>query len=279
MRRPTQHSARTPRGAWSHPYTGIDALAVFYNSGGGTDPTPPAAPAAPVPQVPTPAELAARTAPAAPAGPAPLLDKETGLAMTQDRFNVIMTRENAKGRRALLRDIAGASGLEIDVDNFDPKAFGTALKAAEEARKAQLTAEQQAAEAVTAREQAIQVRETEIAAREQAAATRERETTVRAELARLGAHGDDQDDAYALLKDKLAADLDAAALTTAATALKERRPALFGTAPAPATLPPAPGGAPAGGPPARTPASGKDAMNAAAKARAIAMGLRQPDAA
>ncbi|MFC9736039.1 hypothetical protein ACFWG5_34660 [Streptomyces hydrogenans] len=279
MRRPTQHSARTPRGAWSHPYTGIDALAVFYNSGGGTEPTPPAAPAAPVPQVPTPADLAARTTPAAPAGPVPLVDKETGLAMTQDRFNVIMTRENAKGRRALLRDLAAASGLEIDVDNFDPKAFGTALKAAEEARKAQLTAEQKAAEDLAAREQALQARETAAAEREQAAAARERETTVRAELARHGAHGDDQDDAYALLKDKLAADADAAALTAAAAALKERRPGLFGAAPAPTLLPPAPGGAPAGGPPARTPGGGKDAVTAAARARAVAMGLRQPDAA
>lgn len=277
MRRPTQPAARTPHGTWSHPYTGIQAFAVFYNDGGAT---PPAGTAGGAPQVPTPADLAARTAPSAPAAPQDyLVDKDTGLAMTQDRFNVIMTRENAKGRRNLLRELAGASGLEIDVDNFDPKAFGAALKAAEEARKAKLTAEQQAAEAVTAREQAIQARENEIAAREQAAAARERETTVRAELARHGAHGDDQDDAYSLLKDKLAADADAAALAAAATALKERRPALFGAAPTLQTLPPAPSGAPAGGPPARTPAGGKDAVNEAAKARAIAMGLRQPDAA
>ncbi|MFF6903521.1 phage scaffolding protein [Streptomyces hydrogenans] len=277
MRRPTQHPAPTPRGAWSHPYTGVQALGVFYNSGGGTEPTPPAAPAAPAPQIPTPADLAARTAPAA--TPEYLVDKDTGLAMTQARFNVIMTRENTKGRRAVLRELAEASGLEIDDANFDPKAFGAALKAAEEARKAQLTAEQQAAEAVTAREQAIKAREDEIAAREQAAAARERETTVRAELARLGAHGDDQDDAYALLKDKLAADTDPAGVAAAATALKERRPGLFGAAPAPTPLPPAPSGLPAGGPPQRTPAGVKDAVTQAARERAISMGLRSPDAA
>ncbi|MFD3336043.1 hypothetical protein ACFWV1_25865 [Streptomyces sp. NPDC058700] len=274
MRRPALYRPAPHDTAWTRPYTGIQSMAVFYNDGG----TPPAPGS-----VPTPADLAARTpappAPVTPAAPSPLIDRETGLAMTQDRFTKIMSRENAKGRRALLRDLADASGLPIDVENFDAKAFGEMLKGAEEARKAKLTQEQQAAEALAAREQELQARETAAQAREAAAAARERETKVRAELARLGAHGDDQDDAYDLVKNKLADDADDKAITDAATALKARREALFGGTPAPQTLPPAPGGAPAGGPPARTPAGDKDAVKNAAIERAIRMGLRQADAA
>ncbi|MFJ7990341.1 hypothetical protein [Streptomyces sp. NPDC096351] len=274
MRRPTQHAVYRPTTAWSHPYTGIDAIAVFYNDGGNPPAAPPAAP------VPTPADLAARPpALAPPAAPAGLIDRETGLAMTQDRFTKIMTRENAKGRKALLRELAAASGLEIDVDNFDTDAFGKMLKGAEDARKAQLTQDQKTAEELATRLQAVTAREEAAQAREEAAAARERETKVRAALGRLGAHDDDQDDAYALVKDKVAADADDAAIKTAAESLKERRPALFGGTAAPTALPPAPGGAPAGGPPARTPAGAKDAVREAARARAVQMGLRRDDAA
>ncbi len=121
-------------------------------------------------------------------------------------------------------------------------------------------------------------REAQLEAREQAAAARDRETKIRGALARLGAYDDDQDDAYALLKDKLPADADDTAITEAATALKTRRGDFFGTTPAPQALPPAPGGAPPAGP-ARTPISGKDAINEAARKRAEEMGLRRPEAA
>ncbi|MFD7980193.1 hypothetical protein [Streptomyces sp. NPDC059071] len=271
MRRPAQRPR--PDSAWSHPYTGVQAAAVFYNDGGD-----PAAPPVPAP-VPTPADLATRTTPPAPSGPTPLVDRDTGLPMTQERLNTLMTQQQSRGRRKLLRELATASGLPIDPENFDPTTFGTLLKDAEEARQARLTEEQKAAEELAAREQALEAREQAAREREAAAAARDRETKLRAALARLGSYGDDQDDAYALTKDRLAADADDAAITAAVEALKERRPALFGAAPAPSPLPPAPSGAPAGGPPQRTPAAGKDALRTAARERAIAMGLRAPDAA
>ncbi|MFF8610781.1 hypothetical protein ACF06X_33285 [Streptomyces sp. NPDC015346] len=270
--------------AWARPYTGIEALAVFYN--GDPAVTPPA--------VPTPAEVAARAQqhqkPGAPTVVPPearvinddrelLIDKYTGQPMTQGRFSVIMTREKDKGRAAALRELCEASGLPFDPDNFDPKQFGKLLKGAEETRKAQLSEEQRRAEELNNREQELAARLAAAEAKEQAAATLQRETQIRAELVRLGATGDDLEDAFALVKGKLADDADAAAITAAAAALKERRGALFGGTPAPQSLPPAPGGAPAGGPPARTPVSGKDAVRAAARARAIQMGLRSDDAA
>ncbi|MET9436883.1 hypothetical protein [Streptomyces sp. NPDC006551] len=283
MRRPAQ--TRTPAAsAWARPYTGIEALAVFYN---GDPATPPVA-------VPTPAEVAARAQQhqpsVAPAVTPPeqrvinddrelLIDKYTGQPMTQGRFSVIMTREKEKGRAAALRELCEASGIPFDPDTFDLKEFGKLLKDAEETRKAQLSEEQRRAEELNNREQELAARLAAAEAKEQAAAALDRETKVRAALARLGAYETDQDDAYALVKDTIAADADDAAITAAAEALKERRAGLFGGTLAPQTLPPAPGGAPAGGPPARTPVSGKDAVRAAARARAIQMGLRTDDAA
>lgn len=282
MRRPAHRSAPAAT-AWARPYTGVEALAVFYN---GDPATPPA--------VPTPADLAARTQhnqqPAAPAVvPADqrvsnddrelLIDKYTGQPMTQGRFSVIMTRENAKGRSAALRELSEAAGLPFDPENFDPKQFGKLLKDAEQTRQAQLSEEQRRAEELAAQEQQLAARLAAAEEKERAAAARDRETRVRAELVRLGAAGEDLDDAFDLLKGRIADDADTAAITAAAEALKERRGALFGGAPAPQTLPPAPGGAPAGGPPARTSAADKDAVKTAARKRAEAMGLRQPDAA
>ncbi|MEU6979579.1 hypothetical protein [Streptomyces sp. NPDC046371] len=266
----------TADAAWTHPYAGVGALAVFYNSG-GTEPPAPAAP-----PVPSPADIPPRPtppAPTAPAGPSPLMDRDSGLPMTQERLNSLMATQQGRGRRKLLRELAEASGLQIDVDSFDVTTFGTLLKGAEEARQAQLTADQKAAEDLAAREQALAAREQAAQAREETAAKRDRESKVRAALGRLNSYGEDQDDAYELVKGKLADDADDAAITAAAEALKERRPALFGGTPAPSPLPPAPGGAPAGGPPQRTPASGKDAVRDAARQRAIDMGLRAPDAA
>ncbi|MFB7867348.1 hypothetical protein [Streptomyces sp. NPDC056069] len=276
MRRPALYRPAAVDTAWTHPYGGVDALAVFYNTGGNDPATPPAPAALPAP---SPADIPPRTAPAAPAGPSPLIDRDSGLPMTQERLNTLMTQQQHRGRRKLLRELAEASGLPIDPETFNVDTFGTLLKGAEETRKAQLTADQQAAEELARREEALAAREATAQAREAAAAARDRESKVRAALARLNAHGDDQDDAYELVKGKLEADADDAAITAAAEALKERRPALFGGTPAPNVLPPAPGGAPAGGPPQRTPGGGKDAVREAARQRAISMGLRAPDAA
>lgn len=273
MRRPAQQHRTTgpvDTSTWAHPYTGISGLAVFYNGD-------PAAPPAPVP---TPADLAARAAAVQPgqgAPPEPLIDKETGLAMTQARFTKIMTRENVKGRNNAFRELAEAAGLPFDPENFDPATFGKVVKDAKQAKQAQLTEEQRRAEELAERERAAEAREAAATEREATAARRDRDSGIRAALVRLGATGDDLDDAAALLR--VPDDADEAAITTAATALKERRPVLFGGTTPAATLPPAPGGAPAGGPPQRTPGGGKDAVKEAARARAVAMGLRTDDAA
>ena len=48
MRRPAQHATiHQHDAAWSRPYTGIEALAVFYNAGGAPDPAAPPTPPAP----------------------------------------------------------------------------------------------------------------------------------------------------------------------------------------------------------------------------------------
>ena len=277
MRRPALYRpAPADTAAWTHPYTGAAALAVFYNDGG----TPPAPT---TPPVPTPADIAARAAgqpPPAPApaptpaptpGAEPLIDRDTGLAMTQRRFTTIMTREHGKGRTAALRELAEAAGLPFDPDTFDPKAFGQMVKDAEAARQAQLSDEQRRAEELTTREQQIADRERQAQEREAAAARRDQESRIRAALVRLGATGDDLDDATAL--QRVTDDADDAAITTAAEALKARRAERFGTTPNPAA-PPAPSGGPAGGPPPRTPAAGRDALHEAARKRAEQMGLR-----
>lgn len=276
MRRPAQqHRTIRHLTGWARPYTGITGLAVFYNGD-------PAAPPAPVP---TPADLAARAGAPQPgqgAPPDPLVDNETGLAMTQARFGKIMAREHNKGRFNAFRELAEAAGVPFDgvlsdPESFDPAAFVKVFKEAKQARQAQLTEEQRRAEELAERERAAEAREAAASEREAAAARRDRDSSIRAALVRLGATGDDLDDAAALLR--VADDADETAITTAATALKERRPVLFGGAPAAATLPPAPGGAPAGGPPQRTPAGGKDTVQQKARERAERMGLRKPEAA
>lgn len=281
MRRPAQHhprttAARTDTG-WLHPYTGLPGIAVFYNDGG----QPPAAPA------PTPADIAARAGqqpPAVPAAqpPAPILPGDPAggsdddkVTLTQRRLNVITKAEKDEGRRAAYRTIAEAAGL--DPETFDPAKFADLFKQADDARKQQMSEEQRRAEELAAREQALTARETAAVEREQAAAARDRDSKVRAALVRLGATGDDLDDAAALIR--IAEDADDAAIGEAADKLKERRAELFGAAPAAQNLPPAPSGAPAAGNAPRQPAPGKDAIKDAARARAEAMGLRTPNAA
>lgn len=267
MRRPAHRT--TPATAWAHPYTGVPALGVFYNDGG----TPPAAP------VPTPADLAGRIAPPAPAPAAPAVDPDDEkVSFTQRRLNKMMAEEKEEGRRAAMRAIAEAAG--VDPDSFDPAAFADMFKKADEARKAQLSEEQRRAEELAQREQEVQARLAAAEQREAEAARRDRESRIRAVLLRLGATGEDQDDAFDLMRSRVADNADDTAITEAAAALKERRAELFGATPTPQqVLPPAPSGAPAGGPPARTPVTGKDAIRAAARQRAADMGLRNDDAA
>jgi hypothetical protein len=270
MRRPALHRP-APRAGWSHPYPAGVFSPVFYNDGG----QPPAPAPAGVP-----ATFQAPPAPApAPAAPAPAQgpgqgDDDHKVTLTQDRLTVMMTREKDEGRRAALRQIAEAAGL--DPETFDPTSFGELFQEAEKARKAQLSEQERRAEDLATREQALADREEAAKRREAEAARRDRDSQVRAALVRLGATGDDLDDAAALIR--IDDQADAAAITTAADALKTRRPELFG-APAPGVLPPAPHGGPAGGPPPRTPVAGTDAVNEAAMKRAEAMGLRHRPAA
>lgn len=277
MRRPAQHHRPAPATTgWSHPYTGLPAVAVFYNDGGpaGVGQPPPAPAAAPAP---SPADLAARgQQPAAP-GPQPVIDRETGVAMTQDRFNKIMTRQFEKSRDAAYRELAESLGLPYDPKTFDPESFKSTLKEGQDARQQVLTDEEKRSAELEAREQAIAAREAATRQVEEAAAARDRDSKIRAALVSRGATGDDLEDAVALVR--LDADADDAAITAAADALKERRGVLFGATPAPQTLPPAPSGAPAGGNAPRQPTPGKDAINEAARKMAIDRGLRRDDAA
>ncbi|MGV9226414.1 hypothetical protein ACWDPF_27520 [Streptomyces albogriseolus] len=220
MRAPAQHRrpGHTAAPGWAHPYTGIPGIAVFYNDGG----QPPADPPKPSPP------------PAAP---------ETGKQFTQEELERIAAREKSQGERAgarkALEDFAAEHGFS-NVD--DAKAFIAAARQAEEAKKSEEQRLRDELERIKA----------EAAAREAAAIARERAANRRALLAGLGATGDDLEDAAALLR--VDDDADEAAVREAAEKLKERRPELFGSRPAPqaSPLPPAPGGAPAGAPPTRS---------------------------
>jgi len=287
MRRPAQHPILTAPAApgWVHPYTGLPGIAVFYNDGGDGN-QPPAA-------VPSPADLANRAPqpPAAQPGPQPVIDKETGVAMTQDRFNRIMTRQYEKSRSAAFRELAESLGLTYDPETFNADTFKATLKEGQEARQQILTDEQKRAEELNKTQQAIQAEKAK-AEQERAAIQAERRALAREQaLTRLGAldQVDEQgqvtapnlQDALAMLERDLrdTPDADAATVATAAEALKKRRPELFGVQTAPQTLPPAPSGGPAGGNAPRQPASTKDSLREAARERARAMGLRHDEAA
>jgi hypothetical protein len=240
MRRPAQHRlGPTPAPGWAHPYTGPLALAVFYNDGGG-NPTQPPANEPPKPGPP-------------PAAPAPA-SGDAEVSLTQRRLNVLMKSEKDEGRRAAYRQIAEAAG--VDPETFDPAKFGDLFKQVEQARQAQLTEEQRRAEELAQREKDLEQRMAQAEQREAEAARRDRDSRIRAALVSRGATGDDLEDAAALLR--VADDADDTAIGEAADALKTRRGELFGTSgPQPGQMPPAPGGAPAGGPPPRQASSGK----------------------
>jgi hypothetical protein len=251
MRRPAQHRLGSlPAPGWAHPYTGIAGLATFYNDGGPT----PAAPGTPV-EPPKP-------------GPPP----SPAATFTQEDIERIAAKEKSQGERAGAR-----KALEDFATEYGFSSVGDAKTFIEAARKAQ----QDKLSEDEKRQQALDKREQDLAAREASAVARERAAIRKAAVMGLGTTGDDLADALALLDRDLAAqpDADEAAVTAAAEALKTRRPALFGqtTPSAQTTLPPAPGGAPAGGGP--KPQATKDNVKARAEARARQMGFRRTDAA
>ncbi|MFD9249499.1 hypothetical protein [Streptomyces bottropensis] len=238
-----------------------------------------------VPPVPSPADMPSRAGLQPPTPVLPqtsaagddeqvLLDHRTNAPMTQAAFAKIMARENAKARRAVLREMSEAAGIPFDPENLDPSPYAQALKDAQAARQAQLSEEQRRTEELQRREQALQAREDAAVAREKEAAARDRDTRIRQALVTLGATGADLDDAAALLR--VPDDADDAAITQAAEQLKERRGEMFGTGPAAQALPPAPSGGPAGGNAPRQPATGaKEAVQQEARRIAEAMGYRR----
>jgi hypothetical protein len=254
MRRPAQHRpalaaalAATGNG-WTHPYTGPLAHAVFYNDGG--DPATPPTPADP-------------PKPGPPPGPA----KE----FTQEDLDRIAAREKAQGKRSALKDFAEEHGFT------SPEDAAEFIAAARKAKEDALSDEEK-------RRQELERREQELTAKETAALARERAAIRKAAVMGLGAMGEDLADALAILDRDLAdqPEADETAVTAAAEALKTRRPALFGQAPAAGPppqpgLPPAPGGAPAGGGP--KPQASKDDVKDRARKRAEQMGFRSSSAA
>ncbi|MFJ3699502.1 hypothetical protein ACIPW9_36160 [Streptomyces sp. NPDC090052] len=228
MRRPAQHHpTRVDTTTWAHPYPTGAFSPVFYASGDPVDP--------PV-DAPDPAD------PPKPGPPA-------GRTFTQDELTALAAKEKAQGERAGARAALEKVAADLGFTNLDDaKAF---IEEGRKAKEAQLSEQEK-------REQALAAREAKADAREKAAAERERIANRRAILVGLGATGVDLEDAVALLR--VPDDADDTAITEAAEALKGRRGELFGARQAdPNTnqLPPAPGGSPAGGPPARQAPTGK----------------------
>ncbi|MFJ2774777.1 hypothetical protein [Streptomyces sp. NPDC087300] len=157
---------------------------------------------------------------------------------TQDDLSRLLTREKTQGGRAAVKKLLGDLGFE----NSDALSeFVTQKRDADRAALSDIERREQEAE------EKLKVAQ----ARETQAIDRERAAIRRAVLARLGASGEDLDDAALLIDRALAEQADADEETTAAAAeqLKERRPELFGQTST--ATPPAPGGSPAGGPPSR----------------------------
>ncbi|MGW6238397.1 hypothetical protein [Streptomyces sp. NPDC055094] len=158
--------------------------------------------------------------------------------VTQEDLSRLLAREKTQGGRAAVKKLLGDLGF----DNSEAlSAFITTKRDAEQAALTEVERREQAAEE--------KLRTAE--AREAQAAVRERAAIRRAALAGLGAAGDDLSDAILLIDRALddQPDADEEAVAAAAEQLKERRPELFGQARE--TVPAAPGGSPAGGPPSR----------------------------
>ncbi|MFF3565358.1 hypothetical protein ACFYXS_35470 [Streptomyces sp. NPDC002574] len=159
-----------------------------------------------------------------------------GHPLDQEALNRLLAREKQQGERAAVRKLVEQLGF---AKTDELTAFVQSQRDAQAAQLSEIERrEQAAAAATTAAEQ-----------REAQAIVRERAAIRRAALVALGATGDDLLDAERLLVVEDDADEDA--IAEAAAALQTRRPELF-SAPAPDLVPPAaPGGSPAGDPPAR----------------------------
>lgn len=220
MRRPAlHHPNRAEASTWAHPYTAGVFSPVFYASGDpAADPANPSSVDGTDPAgVPKPAPPAQRT-------------------FTQAEVEALAAKEKAQGKRSAAKEFAEKLGFTAIED---AEAFVTAAR---QAKEAQLTEQEK-------RERELADREAKADAREKAAEARERTANRRAVLVGLGATGVDLEDATALLR--VPDDADDTDVQEAATALKERRPELFGATRQadPAATPPAPTGLPAAGVP------------------------------
>ncbi|WP_406515629.1 hypothetical protein OH809_25215 [Streptomyces sp. NBC_00873] len=157
----------------------------------------------------------------------------SGTVVDQESLSKLLAREKEQGGRSAVRKLVEQLGFGKAED------LAAFVKAQQAAETAQLTEVQR-------REKAAVDASAAAAAREAAAVAREKAAVRRAALVALGATGTDLADAERLLV--VDDDADEQAVTGAATALKARRPELFGKTPTPAA---APGGSPAGGPPQR----------------------------
>ncbi|MDX3130811.1 hypothetical protein PV367_13650 [Streptomyces europaeiscabiei] len=158
--------------------------------------------------------------------------------VTQEDLSRLLAREKTQGGRAAVKKLLGDLGFD------NSEALTEFVTTKRDADQAALTE-------VERREQAAEEKLRSAEAREAQALARERAAIRRAALGGLGAAGDDLDDAVLLIDRALhdQPDADEQAVIAAAEQLKERRPELFGQARE--TVPPAPGGSPAGGPPKR----------------------------
>lgn len=159
-------------------------------------------------------------------------------SVTQEELARLLAREKTQGGRAAVKKLLNDLGF----DNSD--ALTEFITTKRDADQAALTE-------VERREQTADEKLRSAETREAQALARERAAIRRAALGGLGAAGADLDDAMLLIDRALGdeSDADEKAVVAAAEQLKERRPELFGQARE--TVPPAPGGSPASGPPKR----------------------------
>ncbi|MEH0586842.1 hypothetical protein QA942_23240 [Streptomyces sp. B21-106] len=159
-------------------------------------------------------------------------------AVTQEDLSRLLAREKTQGGRAAVKKLLGDLGFDSS------EALTEFITTKRDADQAALTEVERRELAAEEKLRSAEIREAQALAKERAAIRR-------AALGGLGAAGDDLDDAVLLIDRALhdQPDADEAAVATAAEQLKERRPELFGQGRE--TVPPAPGGSPAGGPPKR----------------------------